>query len=94
MFTKHDHTQYKLLADAVDPRYSTSDPIQFISLASFDKSSIQLYSDCAITPPLINTEIAVKYAFSGHPLLLEDPTFRTPTDKRICKCNLASKLKI
>lgn len=87
VFTKHDHTQYKLLVDAVDPKYSILDPIRFISLASFDKSNIHLYSDCSIAPPSINTELATKYASFGHPLLLEDPTFRTPADKRVCKFN-------
>lgn len=38
-----------------------------------------------MTPSHIDTETATRYANPGHPLLLDDPTFQKPIDKRNCK---------
>lgn len=85
IYSKHDHTQYKLLASVDDPKFSATFPINYISLASFNSTPIQLFHDCSMAPPFIDTQLATKYATIGHPLLLEDPTFVAPIDKRNCK---------
>lgn len=46
---------------------------------------MNFYYDCSMTPTYIDTQMATRYAAIGHPLLLEDPTFQTPVDKRNCK---------
>lgn len=85
LFTKHDHTQYKLLASAEDPNYKPSIDLKYISLASFNNTPIQLFYDCNLTSAYIDTQIATKYASAGNPLLLADPPFTTFVDKRNCK---------
>ncbi|XP_055311129.1 uncharacterized protein LOC129573947 [Sitodiplosis mosellana] len=83
LFSKHDHTQYKLLASVDDHSYDLSvNPLQYISFASFNSTPMDFYYDCSMAPTYIDTQLATKYAAVGHPLLLEDPTFQTPVDKR------------
>lgn len=86
VFSKHDHTQFRLLASVDDQKYNPTVPLQYISFASFNDTPIQFYYDCTMTPTYIDTETAKRYANPGHPLLIEDPAFRTPIDKRNCKC--------
>lgn len=68
-----------------DPMYATNAPIKYIGLASSNSTSIQLFYDCSSTPAHIDTQLATKYALVGHPLLLQDPVFSAPVDKRNCK---------
>lgn len=83
LFTKHDHTQYRLLATVDDPAPVTD--LNYISLASNNDTPIQLYYNCKLTPSYIDTQLATKYTAVGHPLLLDDPPFVTHVDKRNCK---------
>lgn len=92
VFSKHDHTQFKLLASVDDPKYNRNLPLRYISFASFNNTPVQFYYDCSMTPSHIDTEMATRYANPGHPLLLEDPTFRTPVDKRNCKLSFSQML--
>lgn len=85
IFSKHDHTQFRLLASVDDPKYNPTIPLRYISFASFNATPIQFYYDCSMTPSHIDTETATRYANPGHPLLLDDPTFQKPIDKRNCK---------
>lgn len=85
VFSKHDHTQFRLLASVDDPKYSPTIPLRYISFASFNNTPIQFYYDCSASPLHIDTEMATRYANPGHPVLLEDPTFQKPIDKRNCK---------
>lgn len=86
LFSKHDHTQYKLLATIDDRTYSRQMvPLNYLSFASFNNTPMQFYYDCSIVPSYIDTQVAKKYANPGHPILLEDPPFQTPIDKRNCK---------
>lgn len=85
VFSKHDHTQFRLIASVDDQKYNPTIPLQYISFASFNETPIQFYYDCSMTPSYIDTETAKRYANPGHPLLIEDPAFRTPIDKRNCK---------
>lgn len=88
LFSKHDHTQYKLLANVDDHSYNSAvNPIQYISFASFNNTPMDFYYDCSTTPTYIDTQLAIRYAAVGHPLLLEDPTFQSPVDKRNCMLN-------
>lgn len=84
VFSKHDHTQAKLLVEFDDPKYNSAIPLRYISFAAFNETPIQVYYDCSMASH-IDTDMARRYANPGHPLLLEDPTFRTPIDKRNCK---------
>lgn len=85
LFTKHDHTQYKLLASVDDPNFESSGNLNFISLSSVNNTPIELFYDCNMTPTFIDTQLAIKYMAIGHPLLLEDPPFATHVDKRNCR---------
>lgn len=85
LFTKHDHTQYKLLASVDDPNFASIGNLNSISLSSVNNTPIDLYYDCKVKPASIDTQLAVKYMAIGHPLLLEDPPFATHVDKRNCK---------
>lgn len=85
LFTKHDHTQYKLLASVDDPNFASIGNLTFISLSSINNAPIGLFYDCKVTPAFIDTQLAVKYMAIGHPLLLEDPPFSTHADKQNCK---------
>lgn len=88
LFSKHDHTQYKLLASVDDPEYDPAvNPLHYISFASFNNTPMDFYYDCSMTPTYIDTQLATRYAAIGHPLLLDDPTFQSPVDKRNCKFN-------
>lgn len=87
IYSKHDHTQYKLLALVDDSKYSSDFPLKYIGLTSSNSTPIQLFYDCSSTPAHIDTQLATKYALVGHPLLLQDPVFSAPVDKRNCKCN-------
>lgn len=84
LFTKHDFTQYKLLASANDPKYSKT-PFNYLSFASENNTQIDFFHNCKSSKPFIDTQIATKYAPIGHPLLLDDPNFDAPIDKRNCK---------
>lgn len=84
LYTKHDHTQYKLLASAKDPKY-TQLGFNYLSFASSNNTNIDFFHNCNIQPPHIDTQMATKYAPIGHPLLLDDPNFAAPIDKRNCK---------
>lgn len=83
LFTKHDHTQYKLLASAKDPKYSQTS-LHFLSFASHINTNIDFFHNCKTLPTYIDTQMATKYAPIGHPLLLDDPHFDAPIDKRNC----------
>lgn len=87
IFSKHDHTQFKLLASVDDPSYSPAFPINYISFASFNNTPVEVFFDCSTTPTYIDTQLATRYASIGHPLLLDDPAFTAPVDKRNCKTN-------
>lgn len=85
VFSKHDHTQFKLLASIDDPKYSQAYPLTYISFSSFNNTPTQYYFDCSTTPTFIDTQLATRYAPTGHPLLINDPPFSAPVDKRNCK---------
>lgn len=87
VFAKHDHTQFKLLASADDPTgYNAATPLNYMSFASFNNTPTDFYFDCSMIPnSFIDTQLATRYAPVGHPLLLDDPNFDTPVDKRNCK---------
>lgn len=85
IFSRHDHTQYKLLANVDDQNYRTAAPLRYLSFAAFNSTPMHFYYDCSMTPSYIDLQTAIKYANPGHPLLLEDPAFQTPVDKRNCK---------
>lgn len=87
IFSKHDHTQYKLLAAVEDHSYKSAVSLNYVSFASFNNTPMQFYYDCKMVPSYIDTQVAKKYAGAGHPLLLDDPPFQTPIDKRNCKSN-------
>lgn len=84
MFTKHDHTQFKLLASGKDPKYSQT-PLSYLSFASNNNTKLDFYHNCDFAAPFVDNQLATKYAPIGHPLLLEDPDFDAPIDKRNCK---------
>lgn len=83
LFTKHDHTQYKLLATAKDPKYSKT-PLNYLSFASVNNTEIEFFHNCN-SMQYIDTQMATKYTQNGHPLLLNDPNFDAPIDKKNCK---------
>lgn len=85
LFTKHDHTQYKLLASVDDPNFASIGNLNYISLSTVNNTPIELFYDCKMAPAFIDTQSAVKYMAIGHPLLLEDPPFGTHVDKQNCK---------
>lgn len=86
LYSKHDHTQYKLLASVDDHTYNPIvNPLNYISFASFNNTPMSFYYDCSMAPNYIDTQLATRYASAGHPVFLEDPTFQTPVDKRNCK---------
>lgn len=84
LYTRFDHTQYKLLANATDPNFSPI-PLNFVSFASGANRNVDNYFNCKFVTPFIDTKVATKYTQIGHPLLLEDPDFNTTMDKRNCK---------
>lgn len=84
LFTKHDHTQFKLLASAKDPKY-TRTPLSYLSVASNNNTKIDFFHNCNDSSTFIDTQMAAKYAPIGHPLLLDDPNFDAPIDKRNCE---------
>lgn len=84
LYSKHDHTQFKLLASAKDLAYDKAHPLKYISFASFNNTPIQFFYDCSMQPSYIDTQIATKYANPGHPILLADPPFETAVDRRNC----------
>lgn len=85
IFSKHDHTQYKLLVTVDDLGYNNGIPLNYISFTSLNNTSMELFYNCSQQQSFIDTQTAIKYASPGHPLLLEDPNFQTPVDKRNCK---------
>ncbi|XP_031630189.1 uncharacterized protein LOC116345171 [Contarinia nasturtii] len=96
LYSKHDHTQYKLLLSVDDHSYKSSIQLNYISFASFNNASMSFYYDCSMTPSYIDTQVATKYSSPGHPLLLEDPSFHTPVDKRnwlTSRCKTYSNFK-
>lgn len=68
-----------------DLAYDKSIPLKYISFASYNNTPIEFFYDCSMQPSYINTQVATRYANPGHPILLEDPPFETPVDKRNCK---------
>lgn len=83
IFSKHDHTQYKMLASVKDPKYNPTS-LKYFSLSSYNNTHLNYFYSCAFPPAFIDIPMATKYASVGHPLLLEDPDFEAPIDKRNC----------
>lgn len=83
VYTKVDHTQFKLLTSAQDKNFSPTN-LNYMSLASYNNTNVKYFYDCSLPLPHINLGLAKKYAPPGHPLLLEDPDFTDPLDKRNC----------
>lgn len=86
LFTKHDHTQYKLLATAKDPKYSKT-PLNYLSFASVNNTEIDFFHNCN-SAQYIDTQMATKYTQNGHPLLLNDPNFDAAIDKKNCEWSI------
>lgn len=84
MYTKYDHTQFVLLASANDTNGIRS-RLNYVGFASGNDKPAESFFNCNFKPFYLDVSAAKRFAHVGHPLLLSDPDFDLPIDKRNCK---------